>query len=251
METPSLKTVPKISVKIWSPIIKSLKAKFEIACLRRDSYLGKILEIEIGLLDNEVSIPNSQESFDFVAERLDALPRDTVSLALPTKLIAQLNDVCRRKLIVRDAFFNRLFLLLAAAPKVIDSLIFGDRRDKWCDDVWEQYKHDKQFFQRGFYPLDPTIDPFWAIRDGLLSDADQAGLEEYVEPKSGRTIRVTRDFTNAAIPCDSLYTIVFEKSVNGQDLLGLSCYLPDSLIPGSDAQRKNQANLDELLGLLS
>ena len=35
-----LKTPPKISVKIWRPIIEKLDAKLDAACLRRDAYLA-------------------------------------------------------------------------------------------------------------------------------------------------------------------------------------------------------------------
>ena len=104
MATKTLKTVPKISVKIWRPILDKLEAKIESACLRRDAYLAKVLEVELDWLDQEVSIPNSQASYDYVLERLDRLDRKLVSLALPQELTARLNDICSRKRIVRDAF---------------------------------------------------------------------------------------------------------------------------------------------------
>ncbi len=76
--------------------------------------------------DCEVSIPNSQASDDFVFEQLDTLDRKLVSLALPSELTSRLNEVCARKRIVRDAFFNRLFLLQCASPRLVDALLFGD-----------------------------------------------------------------------------------------------------------------------------
>ena len=77
MATKTLKTVPKISVKIWRPILDKLDAKIESACLRRDAYLAKVLEVELDWLDQEVSIPNSQASYDYVLERLDRLAAQT------------------------------------------------------------------------------------------------------------------------------------------------------------------------------
>lgn len=38
-----LKTVPKISVKIWRPLIEKFDEKMDEACLRRDAYLAKLL----------------------------------------------------------------------------------------------------------------------------------------------------------------------------------------------------------------
>jgi hypothetical protein len=246
----SLKTVPKISVKIWRPIIDKLDEKIEKACLRRDAYLNKVLELELDCLDEEVSIPNSQASYDYVFGRLDQFDRKLVSLALPSELTAHLNEICSRKRIVRDAFFNRLFLLLAAAPKDVDTLLFGDVGHKWRTEVWSENKNDGPFFQNGFYPLEPMIDPFWAVRNGLEMYANDAGLEDYIEPTSGKRIRVRRDSTGAVAPADSLYTVIFEQKVRDNDLLGLSCYVPDWRIPGHGAEQVHRAKLDELFAAL-
>lgn len=249
MQSKNLKTTPKISVKIWRPILDKLEAKIECACLRRDSYLRKVLEIELDYLDEEVSIANSQASYDFVADRLDELDRKLVSLALPPDLTARLNEICARKRIVRDAFFNRLFLLMAASPKTIDTLLFGNET-RWRADVWSEHKHDEAFFQNGFYPLEASIDPFWAIRAGLERYASDAGLEDDLNPTSGKQIRVKHELTGAIAPADSLYTTIFEQKVAGNDLLGLSCYLPDWRIPDHEAEQGHRAKLDELLAEL-
>jgi hypothetical protein len=163
MATKTLATAPKISVKIWRPIIDALEKKIEAACLRRDAYLNKILEIELRLLDKEVSIPNSQESYDYVFKQLDALDRKLVSLALPPELTQQLNEICRRKRIVRDAFFNRLFLLLAASPKIIDVLLFGTEAKEWRKAVWNEIDH-------GQVP--------WRIPGHIAEHQHRANLEE-------------------------------------------------------------------------
>jgi len=247
MATTTLKTVPKISVKIWRPILDKLEAKIESACLRRDAYLAKVLEVELNWLDQEVSIPNSEASYDYVLARLDRLDRKLVSLALPHELTARLNDICSRKRIVRDAFFNRFFLLLAAAPNVIDTLLFANVGKEWRTAVWSENKHDGPFFQSGFYPLEPTFDPFWAIRCGLEMQTTDPGLEDYVELTAGASIKVQRSINDEVVPGDSLYTTIFERKVGEHDLIGLSCYLPDWRIPGHAAEREHQAKLDELL----
>lgn len=248
MAAKTLKTVPKISVKIWRPIIEKLDAKIDKACLRRDAYLAKILEVELGWLDEEVSIPNTQASYDHVLERLDQLDRKLVSLALPPDLTARLNEICSRKRIVRDAFFNRLFLLLAVSPAVVDKLLFRDIGSAWRSAVWSEYKSDGPFFQNAFYPLESMIDPFWAIRCGMQINVDDAGLEDYVEPSSGKTVRVNRNpIAGSVAPADSVYTTIFEyKMRDNKDLLGLSCYMPDWLIPGHDAQRDYSAKIDNI-----
>jgi hypothetical protein len=249
MPTKQLKTTPKISVKIWRPIIRKLDAKIDSACLRRDAYLAKVLEVELDWLEQEVSIPNSQASYDFVFERLDRLDRKLVSLALPPELTTRLTEICHRKRIVRDAFFNRVFLLLAAAPKVVDTLLFRGFDGDWRSLVWSENKHDGPFFQNGFYPMEPRVDPFWAMRCAL-ADHEGEGVEDYVEPVSGKSIRMQRDLAGKPMPLNSLYTTLFDQKAGADDLLGLNCYVPDHRIPGHDAERVAQSKLDELLGEL-
>ena len=249
MATKELKTTPKISVKIWRPILDKLDEKLESACLRRDAYLSKLLMSEVDMLDREVSIPNSQESADCVFRELDKLvDRKPVSLALPSEISARLNEVCAIKRIVRDAFFNRLFLLLAAKPSLIDELIFGTEAGKWRREVWRKAKSDETFFQDSFYPLGSIVDPFWAIRMGIKLYAEGEALEDYFEPTTGKTVKVSRDrITDTIEPAPSLYTTVFRKTFSdGTHLRGLSCYLPDWEVPGTDAEQTHRSILDEL-----
>jgi hypothetical protein len=245
----TLKTVPKISVKIWRPIIEKLDAKIAAACVRRDAYLIKLLEVEVDYLDDEVSIPNSQVSYDWVFDRLNQFDRKLVSLALPLELTAHLNEVCSRKRIVRDAFFNRLFLLLAVSQKDFDMLLFGNAGDKWRTDVRTESKNDGRFFRNEFSTLQPVIDPFWAVRSGLKKFANDAEMQDFVEPESGRTIRVKRNLGGAIAPADSLYTTIFQYKVRENDLRGLSCYMPDWSIPGHVAELEHVAKLAKASGL--
>jgi len=238
--------IPKISVKICRPFIHMLDQKVENACLRRDAYLSKVLEAELSRLDEEVSIPNSEDSRKFVAERLDLLDRKLVSLALRSELTARLDDICERKRIVRDAFFNRLFLLLAAPPKLLDALLFAEATAQdWRYKVWSEDRNEGPFYQNGFYPLAPVIDPFWALRAGI-ERCIEVEAEDYIEPTSGKKVRVTRDLTGAPMPLPGVYTTVFVKD----KLLGMNCYMPDWHIPGHDAQKEVQAKTDELLAEL-
>jgi hypothetical protein len=165
-------------------------------------------------------------------------------------LTQRLNEICSRKGIVRDAFFNRLFLLLAAAPKVIDTLLFQSGGSEWRGKVWREVNDDNgYFFNNSFYPLEPMTDPFWAIRSGLEIYAEEyPGLQDYIEPLTGQTIRVQISAGGDPIPPDSVYTTIFEQKVLGQDLHGLSCFFPDWLIPDHDSTKARQLKLDELLG---
>jgi hypothetical protein len=242
-----LKTVPKISVKIWRPIIQKLDDKLEAACLRRDAYLRRVLEVELEWLEHEVCLPNSSASYDFVFEHLDSLDRKLVSLALPQELTRRLNEICARKRIVRDAFFNRLFLLLCASPRTVDALLFPNVADEWRRDVWSEYQHDGPFFQNGFYPLEQDVNPFWAIRSGLQLYADEEDLKDYVEPESGTTVRVSRDILGSMEPPYSVYTAFFDMKHKTESLLGLNCWVPDWRIPGHQTALAHQKKVDDII----
>ncbi len=247
MATKELKTTPKISVKIWRPILDKFDEKLESACLRRDAFLSMLLKGEVEMLDQEVSIPNSQESYDYVFRELDKFDRKLVSLALPSEISARLNEVCATKRIVRDAFFNRLFLLLAAKKELIDKLVFGAATDEWRREVWREVKYDEKFFQDSFYPLGSILDPFWAIRMGIDLYAEGTELEDHFEPSTRMTVKVRRYFVADAIePAASLYTTVFHQK-SSSNLLAFSCYLPDWEIPGHPAEQASRLLLDDLL----
>ncbi|GAB3656469.1 hypothetical protein [Ramlibacter alkalitolerans] len=240
----------KISVKVWEPLITKLDQKMERACLRRDAYLARVLALEVPCLDAEVVLPNSVTAQAYVAAQLETLPRKLMSLALPADLMRSLNEVCKKKRIVRDAFFNRLFLLLAAPPRAIDQLLFDFLDVDWRREVWSEYKHDGPFFTNGFYPLEPDIDPFWAIRAGLDLCTDAADLQDYYEPESGITVKVLRDMADNPMPPASIYGTVLEQKVQGNSLAGLNCYFPESRIPGHPEERRLQASLDAVLAEL-
>jgi hypothetical protein len=244
------KKIPKISTKIWQPIIQKLEEKMNAACLRRDAYLNKVLEIELPYLDREVSLANSAAAQSFLTQRLDQLDRKLVSLALRPDLIERLNDICTRKRIPRDAFFNRLFLLLAASAKVIDHLLFPAVGDRWRTEVWSEYKHEGPFFQNTFYPLEQDIDPFWAIRAGIEHYSELSELHDYTNPETGKVIHVQRDFIGNIAPENSIYTsLLTNKQIENADLYGLNCYIPDHHILGHPAELKYRKKLDEMLVL--
>lgn len=239
----------KISTKIWRPILEKLDQKLDAACLRRDAYLNRVLEVELDFLDKEVSIPNSLEAFSFVSERVDQLDRKLVSLALRPDLIDRLNEICQRKRIVRDAFFNRLFLLLAGSPKTIDHLLF--RGADWRTEVWSECKNDGPAFHNTFYPLEQDIDPFWAIRAGLELFSEDTELHDYTVPGSGDLVKVQRDLGGEVYPTNSIYTILFTNTqVKAMDLYGLNCYVPDWQIPNHPAELEYRKRLDDLFAEL-
>lgn len=217
--------VPKTSTKVWRPILEKLETKMAAACLRRDAYLNKVLEIELDYLEKEIATPNSDAGRAFIAQRLEALPdRKLVSLALKPELVERLNEICARKKIVRDAFFNRLLLLLAASPQVLDRIL--GLGDQWRVELLRKYGNDS-FFQNFFDPIETEVNPFWAIRDWISDPGDAESL-------NGRGVHAR---------------FIDSDCFKDVDLSGMNCYVPDSKIPGHPEEISHRKLLDDLLNL--
>lgn len=241
--------VRKISTKIWIPVIKNLEKKMDAACLRRDAYLNKVLETELDYLEEEVALSNSPAAQAFIADRLDQLNRKVVSLSLKKDVVDRLNDICTKKRIVRDAFFNRLFLILASSQKMVDHLLFRGVDEDWRNRLWSEHKHDEEFFERGIYPLDGAAAPFWAFRAGIDLYNKEVELRDHTNPETGNLIKVQFDLSGDVYLPDGIYTTSLgETELKNTDLSGLNCYLPDWKIPGTTAELKIRNTLDDLLG---
>lgn len=225
----------KIGTRIWTPLLAKFTARIASACLRRDAWLTKVLANELDELDSEITTPNSEAARLFIASRLDALPRKLVTLTLPDELVHRLDDICERKRIVRDSFFNRLFLL-AAGPRHHDRLFFeGD--DGWFQRVLE---HTDLSFSAAGSMLDPIPefrDPFRAIRDGL----DVIRNELIVEFGNAEE-------ADAYLKHRRIYTVpITEKTFPRIDLSGLNVYLPDWQVPGATRHYGAPVDLSDLL----
>lgn len=228
--SPTMKT-RKTTVRLLAPLRKRFDALLDQSCLKRDAYLNQVLEVEIPQLDSEIANPNSHEARRYVATMLKRVGQmQLVTLTLRSDLIDALDSVCERKMICRDAFFNRLLYLLTARDEVIDRAFFGGD-SRWRSDVWTEYQHDGPFFQNVFSPLDQEIDPLWAVRAGI-------DLLRRERPKS------------EWVPPDGIYTRSLSMPGRGDDapaLRGLACYLPDTSVPRTSANRKLQRMFEKYL----
>jgi len=224
----------KITVKLWKSLKDRLDKATDTACLRRDAYLNRLLENELPYLEREVKSTNSDEACRYISARLGdpRKPRAQVTLLLREDLVSQLDALCAKRRLCRDAIFNRTIFLLTAAPEVIDLNFFqGD--SSWRTEVWSECKHDGPFFSAVFDPLKGEVDPFWPIRAGLDLRREQArqvlGMEQ--EGIYGATLAVV---TKAG------------RKHEAEVLYGLSCTLPDGAVPRTAAARAFEAEFGHL-----
>lgn len=235
--------VTKTTVKVWRPLVAKLEARMNETCLRRDLYLSRLLVTELDHLDREVAVANSHAAYAHVFERLDALDRKPMSLALPPDVVDKVNEVCTRKRIVRDAFFNRLFLLLAASPASLDTLFFPTYGGDWKRDVWRAYGDDPATVAQGVLPLASVGDPFWALREVFELDRPNLVLHDRLDPGSGQMVAMEEVQPGCYSLPARVYTRYLDQKAGAHDLLGFNCYVPDWRLPGQGAARSAEEHL--------
>lgn len=270
----------KVTITVWRPVWSKLEKQLESACLKRDAYVDALIDHELDHLDAEMAIANSDDAQRFIDKQLRALINANatpLSLALSSETLRKLEGICKRKKVVRDAFFNRLFLFIAFGPDMAWKLFFrntwmGHDKPKpsdWTRMVWEECKHDGPFFENVFDPFAAHLDPIWPIRAcfDVIEAQDKPAYVNFTDPKTKQTVKMVR-----WVPEDLLYLPprFYTSVLTDHDLLkapsarpgqpqqrkvqqafhnlyGLNCYLPNFHIPGHPEQTVAQAAMDQLL----
>lgn len=236
----------KTSVRIWAPILKKLEGKFDDACIRRDAYLAKVFAREVEYLAQEITVPNSPASYDHIASLHREARFSLISIALPRTLTDRINEVCKQKNVVRDAFFNRVLLLLAIDPKQLDRLMFPTLDQSWVEEFIREIGPNDSCWFEYLQPLRAEIDPFDSIRCVLKWVEDG-------ESQASPDVRLLAGKIDEDELPDRLYTIVFKGRSSGEsgvDMALFNCHLPAHLVPGSDAEKRHEAELDALMKTL-
>jgi hypothetical protein len=109
----------KVLVKVYEPLIDFMERQFKDACLKRDAYLDIVFRYEAGFLREEVTVPNSDAAKNYIANNLKKLKPKPLNLLLSTETVELINQVCKEKNVPRDAFINRVFLLLTSSTEMI------------------------------------------------------------------------------------------------------------------------------------
>lgn len=221
----------KLTIHLWDRLFNLLVERTDAICLRRDALLERVIAHEIGYLREDLPQPNSSAARAHIEHHLKLLlarSSKQVSVALSPNTAEQLEAVCTEKNVPREAFLNRVILLLVAKPSFIDQALFGlDSQSAHEMRVEIKYQaHLNLELENGFAPLpmiaDILVDPFWGYRE--MTAKLSAGTHEE----------------------ETLYGLPFRQ----ESLLGLNCYIPDQLVPGTSAYLEAQKRADELLAEL-
>jgi hypothetical protein len=221
----------KLTIRVWDRLFELLAKRTDEISLRRDALLEKVISHEVEHLRADLQMANSEAARAHIEHHLKLLlsgQSKQVSLALTPTTAEALDNVCAEKNVPREAFLNRVILLLVAKPDFLDRALFGlepDEAHQLRIDIKNDFGTNVEL-ENGFAPL-PTIaaivsDPFWGYRQMMAAGCE--GAEEKW----------------------TLYGMPFTL----EELYGLNCFFPDYLVPGTPAYRERQAHGRTLLDSL-
>lgn len=192
----------KLTARIYGPVFDRLNQYLSEALIRRDAFLDRVIAQEIPHLREDLKgLRLSDQGRRYISQELGRMGgRDTglkqVSIAIRKQTADELNDAVETHNLVRDAFLNRLFVLLVPKPQFLKALGFSERVTKAT-----QYGAADAATSPLECIAETMADPFYYFRNECLL-LEGCGL--YRMDLSGRYV-------------------------------GLSCYLPDEQVPGTSA----------------
>lgn len=181
----------KVSINIYSPLAELLNKKLTKACIKRDAYLDLVIKNECDFLCNEIKTPNTNKVKKHISKKIKGLNTKPVSLFLSTETAQLLNKVCDEKNVPRDAFLNRIYLLLTISTDAINILFPGFNQSKDFDnDLWHFFIESACYSETGqdeFYCFRPNVidtvnefithSPFWLLRSCIRKFNSEEGVD--------------------------------------------------------------------------
>jgi hypothetical protein len=128
--------------------------------------------------------------------------------------------------------------LLVAGPRLINRILFNGDDIDWKR--WLTKEYGENYWWQSCYPLADDIDPFWALRDALEPDTNDSSALAQVGSS-----------TDTHVPQPKIYSIYLAEQLKDVDIRGMNCFVPDHLIPETEAAIAHQQRLKELADLLN
>ena len=113
----------KITVKIFEPLLKDFERQIEALFIKRDAFLNSVIQEEIKHLARDMQGKKlSSKANRYISGELKRLGAKQVNIVVDQSTADALNVVVKETNIVRDAFFNRLILLLRSDADFVKHL---------------------------------------------------------------------------------------------------------------------------------
>jgi hypothetical protein len=203
----------KITVKIYEPLLRDFDKQINMLFIKRDAFLNNMILVEVQHLAKDLEGKRlTLKAKRYIAGELKRLGTVTVNVVVDKSTAEALNAIVENTNIVRDAFINRLIMLLRSSKPVLDFL-------------------DLPQFVTGS-AFETSVDP--------MPTSPMKAIEAvHSDPLFYLRVAAEERFDTG------LYLIDLPKK-----LVGFSCYLDESRIPGTESfaqAQRDEAMLDELL----
>jgi len=201
----------KMTMKVYHPLWENFDAQIERLPISRDQFLNRVLRKETPRLAEAMGGKKlSREANRWISSQLARLKPKTINIGVDKDVADALNEVVKASHMVRDAFFNRLIAFLRSSDTLLDYLDLPK------------------------------------LEDGKVGK-DFADIAKPVSPLS--TLEETFDD-----PLWYLHMAARERHETSLSLLdfpspkmdGFACWIDDSAIAGTRANRLRQCELDAL-----
>lgn len=174
---------PKEEKNFSFRLLKTIERDFEAAikngCFQKKALLHKLLAIEIERLDAAIATPVLQAVTQRVRETQNnpSLKKLWIEKAqqvqLPSTLVDRIQDVCKNKGVVRDAWVNRV-LFLATSTKLFERMMPVDYLDEfeYFQDINANREDAVELTKRR---LTASLDPLSKLHEAIL---EEPGIDE-------------------------------------------------------------------------
>lgn len=205
----------KITVKIFKPLFDSFEKRVRKLFIKRDEFVDHLISVELDYLAEDVkNLRQSDAARRYISKTLKRMGTKTVNIVVKKETALKVKLICDEANIVRDAFVNRLLLLVIARNSFLDYVDLPANLDPA---IFERYEIS-DIATTPFGAIEQIYnDPFYYLRIAAKTQHDMG-----------------------------LYMLAAED----EKLHGLACYLPDLYVPGTADYLNAQEEASRLLGLL-
>lgn len=200
----------KITAKIYKHLLKDFSLQIDALFLKRDAFLNSMIQGEIQHLAQDMEGKRSSTKANrYISGQLKNMGATQVNIVVDQSTADALNSIVANSNMVRDAFINRLLLLLRASPILLQYLelpefVNGSSFDSCIEPMPTSPLRAMKDIQS---------DPLYYLRVGA---EERLGMGLYLIPMPPKFI-------------------------------GFSCYLDDSDVPGTEEYQKAQDESEKSL----
>lgn len=249
----------QITVQPTRKLAESFSESVELAFLRRDAWLNHILSAELPRIKAELAGQvNSAAARKFIEAQAAGRERAAMTVSLDRSIADQIRALCDEHGVVRDALFNRLFLLLTLPPeqwawflRIPDNALrvrAGQPFVEFEDEpVTQLVEYEPRLHYLDILKKSPITQPADFVRDPFSFHRDVIDLL-----KSGRDIPLDDD-DRSRWESTSFWTLSFAASFPDENASRWAAYdliVSDIDVPGTAAWEELMAQGKQLLGKL-